>query len=265
MGPTEIDRALASEVGHAIVALGHGCVRKIVMIGSRAEGRARPDSDLDLVVVVELPPNVNPWRGDDFARSGIELQSALGPRPVRVDIRVRTTDRYAEARDVPGGIEWVAAHTGVTVFETPQARTSVVRTPPVNVRRELVSSWMHHTVSALEAFDNTSVPRPSGAVANTAIERLIAAVLTHEGAAPRLNRNPSRYVLQIRTDRIRQTLEKAIEQAVAMPRDAVLQVTSEVLEHLRRDPEQARYLIRVGQRLARITSSPEGELDRASR
>lgn len=250
--PNETDRELACEVGRAIVGLGHGCVRRIVLIGSRATGSARPDSDLDLVVVVELPPSVGPWRGDDFAKSGLELQSALGPRHPRIDIRVRTTDRDAEARDVPGGVEWIAAHGGVPVFEIPPLRPPVVRTSRENVRRELVSSWMHHAISALEAFDNLLVPRSPQGVANATIERLIAAVLTYEGVAPRLDRNLVRYVLQLRSGSIKHTLESAIERAAATPRSSAVEATRLVLEYLQRDPQQARYLSRVRQSLESI-------------
>jgi predicted nucleotidyltransferase len=253
--PTEADRELACEIGRAIVGLGHGCVRRIVLIGSRATGSARPDSDLDLVVVVELPPGVGPWRGDDFATSGRELQSALGPRQPRVDIRVRTTDRDAEARDVPGGVEWIAAHGGVPVFEIPPLRSPVVRTARENVRRELVSSWMHHAISALEAFDNVTNPRPPHVIANATIERLIAAVLTYEGVAPRLDRNLGRYVLQLRSGSIKNTLESAIERTAATPRSSAVEATLSVLKYLQRDAQQARYLTRVRQCLDTIAST----------
>jgi hypothetical protein len=114
---------------------------------------------------------------------------------------------------------------------------------------------MHHAVSALEAFDNTSVPRPPHAVANTAFERLIAAVLTHKGLAPQLDRNLAVYVLQLGADSIRHSLETAIERAAVIPRASAVEAVQRVLEYLQRDTQQGRYLIRVRQRLDRIASA----------
>jgi hypothetical protein len=124
---------------------------------------------------------------------------------------------------------------------------------------------MHHTVSALAAFDNLSVPRPPHALATTAIERLIAAVLTHEGVPPHLERDLGQYVVQIGTGSVRQMLERAIGLIAVTPRDTALRATQDVLEYLGRDLRQGRYLIRVHERLGRITSSPAGEPSDASR
>lgn len=254
MGPTETDLELADKIGREIVALGRGRVRRIVMIGSRAHGTVGPESDLDLVVLIELPPGSRPWTGSDFARSGLELESALGPRGVRIDIRVRTTDRFAEAKDVPGGVEWVAAHGQFVLFETRSVYPPVVRTTPDNVRRELVSSWMHHAASAIESFDNLQLPRPADAIASTAIARLIAAVLTHRGVAPQLDRNLRQYMFQIPTcaDPIRPTLESAIDQIAVDPRVSAIDAGRAVLEYLRQDPQQGHVLRRVGDRLSKI-------------
>lgn len=255
--PTTTDRELASELARAIVSLGHESVRQVVMIGSRAEGRARPGSDLDLVVVIELAPGVKPWGGEDFARSRAELQSALGRHAVPVDVRVRTTDRYAEARNVPGGVEWQATHSGVIVFEIPPLRAPVVRTPPENVRRELVSSWMSHAVSAIEKFGESPITHSHRDLANTAIERLIAAVLTHEGVAPQLDRNLTRYAVQIPKESIRRTLEEVIKRVHVAPRASAIEGARRVLNHVQQDSRQRRYLTRFTERLQRISSSAD--------
>lgn len=254
MPPTDSDRALASDIGRAIVELGHGRVRRIVMIGSRAEGRPRPDSDLDLVVLVELPPGERPWKGEDFARSGLELQAVLGPRAVRPDLRVRSTDRFAEAKDVPGGVEWLAEHGGVVVFETPLVRAPTIRTSAADVRRELVSSWMHHAATALEEREVKGVPRPPHLIANSVFERLIAAILTHSGLPSRLDRNLSSYADQVPTSAgaIKSVLDGKIPQIASDPRGAALSAARAVFHHLSRDRQQARYLMRLRDRLDKI-------------
>ncbi len=60
---------------------------KIVLFGSRAWGRPRPDSDIDLLVIVEsdLPPT----------RRSAEMSIACRPRGVAVDFLVKTPSEVA--------------------------------------------------------------------------------------------------------------------------------------------------------------------------
>jgi predicted nucleotidyltransferase len=134
------------------------------MIGSRARGSARPDSDLDLVVLVEIPADAAPWGPAEVVAERKRLQQQL-PRPsILTDLWVRTTDRYAEARGVIGGIERLVDVEGVDVFSEPLRRAPIVRRTPDQVRREHVSAWIEHALWALEgtaAMENATVPRPA--------------------------------------------------------------------------------------------------------
>lgn len=250
MAPTAADREFAENVSRAVVSLGGGHVQMVVMVGSRAEGRARPESDLDLVVVVELPPGSRPWNGDDFVRAGLALQGALGAVRIPVDVRVRTTDRFAEAKEVPGGVEWVAAHEGIVLFERPVKRPPLVRTSKENVARELVSAWVHHALAALEALEGP--PEPPMQISHTVVERLIAAILTHLGVVPQLERDLLRYSWQIPPLLpIAGEIQNSISTLGVDPANTALRLAENVLDDLCTDPFQARVLVRARQRLDR--------------
>jgi len=147
----EADLALARGVAGRIVSLEGLRVRRVVMIGSRALGTARPDSDLDLVVLVEPPAGTPPWRSADFAAEGVRLRARIGAAPVHVDLWVRTTDRYAEACDVIGGVDWLAAREGIEVFGRPAMRPPGVVLTREQIRCQNVSAWVEHACAALAA------------------------------------------------------------------------------------------------------------------
>jgi len=82
---------------------------KIILFGSRARGAARPDSDIDLLVVLR---HVGHRRG-----AAIAMRKAAAGFPVPKDIVVSTPQRLAERGTVPGTLEYFALHTGVVVYE----------------------------------------------------------------------------------------------------------------------------------------------------
>ena len=49
------DQRISAELQHRVVAARGDQVRKIILYGSRAQGRATPDSDFDLLVVEADP------------------------------------------------------------------------------------------------------------------------------------------------------------------------------------------------------------------
>ena len=84
---------------------------RLVVFGSQATGRARPGSDLDLLVVM---PD-----GTDARATAVAIRRALRDLPLGKDVVVTTpalVDRYA---DVPGTILREALVTGATVYARP--------------------------------------------------------------------------------------------------------------------------------------------------
>jgi len=82
---------------------------KIILFGSCARGDARPDSDIDLLV---LFPEVA-----DPNRRAAELHASLLDFPCPTDIVVSTTSRFERYRDVVNTVYWPAAREGKVLYE----------------------------------------------------------------------------------------------------------------------------------------------------
>lgn len=82
---------------------------RIILFGSRARGDARPDSDLDLLVVL---PEIENKRNVT-----IDLMRILGNLPVSKDVVVTTPQEIDERGDVLGFILRPALREGVVVYE----------------------------------------------------------------------------------------------------------------------------------------------------
>jgi len=61
---------------------------KIILFGSYAYGKPRPESDVDLLVVMETP--LHEWQ------QRLEISRALSPRPFPMDIIIRTPKQLEE-------------------------------------------------------------------------------------------------------------------------------------------------------------------------
>lgn len=183
MPATARDLAVAQAFAGRIVAAGQGRVRRVVMVGSRALGTARPDSDLDLVVLVELPPGARAWRISDCATERDRLQRVVGRPPLETDLWVRTTDQYEEARSVAGSVESLVDSEGVDVYARPFERAPRVRRTPAQVRREYTSGWITHALRALEAAGarDSAGTHERLAAARAAVERALHALLVSHG------------------------------------------------------------------------------------
>jgi len=72
---------------HYRATLGEGFIA-LAMFGSRARGDARPDSDLDLLLIAEGLP------GDPFERAGAVRGPALGPDEPSVSVRALSPQEY---------------------------------------------------------------------------------------------------------------------------------------------------------------------------
>jgi predicted nucleotidyltransferase len=84
---------------------------KIILFGSRARKEAGPDSDVDLLVVMDLDgPKLEVMTA---------IQVALDDFSVPVDILVTTPADFAWRKDVVGTIEWPAFREGKVLYARP--------------------------------------------------------------------------------------------------------------------------------------------------
>lgn len=190
MAPAQEDLIIAREWAQAIADMGCGRVRRVLMIGSRARGTARPDSDTDLVVMVELPANTSPWKSRECSVERDRIRGKLPTSAAKLELTVRTSDQFAEARDVVGSMEWLAATEGVEVYRRPLLRKPIIRRSATQVRHEYAAGWLAHGLHALGAaiaFETSAIIKagraPLGAqhAASAAVMRGITALLVHNG------------------------------------------------------------------------------------
>jgi predicted nucleotidyltransferase len=83
---------------------------RVILFGSRARGEAGPDSDWDLMVVVDddLPPERRTVRAAFEAIAGTGIAADVVP------VRVST---FEDRLDVVNSLPWFAATEGVVVYE----------------------------------------------------------------------------------------------------------------------------------------------------
>jgi predicted nucleotidyltransferase len=82
---------------------------RIILFGSWARGDARPDSDLDLLVV--LP------RIENKRRAAVEILRALNGLPVSKDVVVTTPEEIAARGNVVGYVLRPALQEGKVIYE----------------------------------------------------------------------------------------------------------------------------------------------------
>ncbi|MDP2983007.1 MAG: nucleotidyltransferase domain-containing protein [Candidatus Latescibacter sp.] len=84
---------------------------RIILFGSHARGDAGSDSDVDILVVIDM-------KGSKREKA-IEIGSLLHDIPVAKDIIVSTSEEYEWRKDVTGTIEYPASHDGVILYAKP--------------------------------------------------------------------------------------------------------------------------------------------------
>lgn len=150
VNPIPSDQATATQLAQRIVAAGLGRVRSVVMIGSRACGAPHPTSDLDLVVLVEVPPGSRVWGPAENLSERDRIQRAVGVPPITTDLSVRTTDHYHEARHVIGGVEHLVDFEGVDLYSHALSRPPTIRRTPTQVRQQHTGTWITHAAAVLD-------------------------------------------------------------------------------------------------------------------
>ena len=103
-----IDDGLIQRVKRRIVAACDPAA--ILLFGSAAHGETRSGSDVDLLVVMDLPDGVRPH---DQAR---ELYRLFRGELIPLDITVRTPEHFRRARRLPGFVSNVAAEEGIRIY-----------------------------------------------------------------------------------------------------------------------------------------------------
>jgi predicted nucleotidyltransferase len=99
--------ASLKEMVRRILVTGHP--QKIILIGSRARGDARPDSDYDLLLI---EPSDQPR----YRRAARYRRALVGLAPAK-DILVWTPEEVAEWREVPNAFITSALSEGVVLYE----------------------------------------------------------------------------------------------------------------------------------------------------
>ena len=82
---------------------------RIILFGSRASGKARPDSDLDLLVVLPEAP--------DRRRAAVDIMRELRDLPISKDIIVSTPEHLAQRGQVNGLVYKAALGEGRVIYE----------------------------------------------------------------------------------------------------------------------------------------------------
>lgn len=247
MGPAKGDLALAQQVVRRLLEANVDTLRRVVMIGSRRYGCARPDSDLDLVLIVEIPLAEVAAMRREMAAQNRRVSAALGNWPLILDISVRTIDQFEEARTVVGGVEWLAEHEGYVIYARSGDRAPIVRCQPDAVKRALVRTWLEDSRKALDravAMRNGTANHPDrlktpDAFAMKSIRCAVYSVFVlHQVQAPK-----------------HRTLDEALEHLALHAPDICEDITTSISLH--GDPFAAAYAVLQGVTTSLISASPD--------
>jgi len=106
---TESDQRTAEKLRARLLARGAGCIRRIILYGSRACGTALPDSDFDLLIIEADPVS----KRAEMQRLGRAVQEL----PYPVDVWVMGEREFEETKHVFGGLAYPAHKYGVVLCE----------------------------------------------------------------------------------------------------------------------------------------------------
>jgi predicted nucleotidyltransferase len=100
------DMPVIERIVRRIVASIHP--QRVILFGSRARGDAAPDSDVDMLVVVD----------DVHARHAVavRVREAIGPEALPVDIIIRDQQELSHRARLPGSVERAAMREGLIIY-----------------------------------------------------------------------------------------------------------------------------------------------------
>lgn len=102
-----VDQAVIKDVVRRILKVAR--LESIILFGSAATGQMTPDSDIDLLVVEAAPSNTR--------EESVRLRKALRGMGFPFDVIVMASDRFAETKNVIGGIAYPANKYGRVIYE----------------------------------------------------------------------------------------------------------------------------------------------------
>lgn len=83
--------------------------QRIILFGSYAEGRPGPDSDLDLLIVMEVEGSIR--------QKANEIDMLLADRSVPMDVIVLTPEQYERQKNIAGSIARQVEREGKVIYE----------------------------------------------------------------------------------------------------------------------------------------------------
>ncbi len=128
---------------------------RVILFGSHARGEAGPDSDYDLLVVLDDDAPAE----KRTLRAGFE---AAGEFPLAVDVVPVRARRFAERSRAPGTLSHTASTEGVVVYER-GSRYAASAAPPRAIPGDAALScfnWSVRPTSPRRATEGLQVPPP---------------------------------------------------------------------------------------------------------
>jgi HEPN domain-containing protein/predicted nucleotidyltransferase len=153
--------------------------RRVILFGSRARGEHRPDSDYDLMIVIDSPDSV-----DECERA---IRACVSSADAPVDVCVASTQSFERRRRDVGTLEYAADREGVVLYDNGQADASrQVRERPAVP--ESFGEWTERAENdysaMVRAMAAPPIPDASGFHAHQCAEKYLKAGLILIGVQP---------------------------------------------------------------------------------